>query len=163
MHSIVGIQAWLNQNAKVCKRDTIPQGAISIEPLAFAYCAGLTGVYFQGKAPAIDYDLFYEDGPVTVYYLPGTTGWGATFAGNPTAIWSPMILTGGAGFAAGPDGFGFLISWATNATVAVEASPTLTPPLWTPVSTNTLTAGTSPFTDPQWANYPACLYRLSTQ
>jgi len=25
---------------------------------------------------------------VTVYYLPGTTGWGPTFAGRPTALWT---------------------------------------------------------------------------
>jgi hypothetical protein len=45
----------------------------------------------------------------------------------------------------------------------VEASPALSPPFWTPVSTNTLIAGTSRFTDPQWTNYPARLYRLVAQ
>ena len=30
----------------------------------------------------------------TVYYLPGTTGWGSTFSGWPTAVWpAPTILT----------------------------------------------------------------------
>ncbi len=34
----------------------------------------------------------------TVYYLPGTTGWGSTFGGWPTALWyqpKPLILGNG--------------------------------------------------------------------
>ncbi len=58
------------------------------------------------------------------------------------------------------NGFGFLISWATNASVVVEASPGLTTPVWTPVSTNTLTGGSSQFTDPDWKNHPTRFYRI---
>ena len=31
--------------------------------------------------------MFYGDNNATVYYLPGTTGWGTTFDGRPTALW----------------------------------------------------------------------------
>lgn len=110
---------------------------------------------------------------MAVYYLPGATGFGTTFAGRPTALWSlpyPVILSNGPGFGVADNRFGFLISWATNATVVVEASPVLATPIWTPVSTNTLAtdtesghaAGTSQFTDPQWIDHPARLYRLVT-
>ena len=29
---------------------------------------------------------------MTVYYLPGTTGWGATFGGRPTALWTEVPI-----------------------------------------------------------------------
>jgi hypothetical protein len=56
--------------------------------------------------------------------------------------------------------FGFIISWATNASVAVEASFNPAAHAWSPVSTNTLTGGSSYFSDPQWTNHPVRFYRL---
>jgi len=95
--------------------------------------------------------------------LPGTTGWGATFDSRPTAPWflpNPVILNNSAGFGVQPGGFGFTISWATNVSVVVEAATNLANPVWIPVSTNTLTGGTSYFSDPQWTNYPVHFYRV---
>ena len=99
----------------------------------------------------------------TVYYLPGTTGWGPTFGDRPTAPWTlpnPLILNKGPSFGPHTNGFGFIISWATNIPVVVEACTSLANPVWFPVGTNTLTGGSSYFSDPQWTNYPARLYRL---
>jgi hypothetical protein len=56
--------------------------------------------------------------------------------------------------------FGFTISWATSIPVVVEACTSLANPIWSPVHTNTLTGGSSYFSDPEWANYPARFYRL---
>ena len=56
--------------------------------------------------------------------------------------------------------FGFIISWATNAPVVVEAASSLAEPSWSPVSTNTLSDGWSYFSDPEWTNYPSRFYRL---
>jgi hypothetical protein len=95
--------------------------------------------------------------------LPGTTGWGATFDNRPTALWflpNPQILNHSASFGVQPGGFGFTISWATNASVVVEAATNLANPVWIPVSTNTLTGGTNYFSDPQWTNYPGRFYRV---
>jgi BspA type Leucine rich repeat region (6 copies) len=130
---------------------------------AFAYCTNLTSVHFTGNAPSPTNDsfVFYAD-PAIVYYLPGTTGWGAFFDGLPTAPWflpNPQILNHSAGFGVHPGGFGFTISWATNASVVVEAATNLTNPVWIPVSTNALTSGTNYFSDPQWKNYPERFYR----
>ena len=44
--------------------------------------------------------------------------------------------------------------------IVVEARANLANPEWTPVSTNTLLGGSAQFTVPQWANYPARLYRV---
>jgi hypothetical protein len=68
---------------------TIPDTFRSLGDLAFAYCASLTGVYFQGKAISPSGSPFYSDSHAVVYYLPWTTGWGATFGGLPTASYLP--------------------------------------------------------------------------
>jgi hypothetical protein len=56
--------------------------------------------------------------------------------------------------------FGFTISWATNVPVVVEAATDLSNAIWTPLATNTLSGGTSSFSDPEWTNYPTRFYRL---
>jgi hypothetical protein len=143
---------------------TIPNSVTSIGEYAFAGCSGLTGCYFLGNAPQLEsQNVFYNDDQATVFYLPGTTGWGTTFGGRPTAPWylpNPVILDFGPSFGVQTNRFGFIISWATNVPVIVEASTNLANPTWSPVSTNTLTSGMSYFSDPQWTNYPARFYRI---
>jgi hypothetical protein len=155
-------------------RVTIPNNLTSIEGWAFSDCLSLTRVYFQGNAPSLGADVFdYRNhvellppvvwDPATIYYLPGTTGWASTFGGRPTALWllpNPLILNNGPSFGIQTNGFGFIISWATNVPVIVEASTNLANPTWSPVATNTLTSGSSYFSDPQWTNYPARFYRI---
>ena len=97
----------------------------------------------------------------TVYYLPGTTGWGTTFGGRPTVLWNPQVQTSDASFGVRTNRFGFTITWASEQLViVVEACTNLANPVWSPVGTNTLTGGSSYFSDPQWTNYPARFYRL---
>jgi hypothetical protein len=106
---------------------------------------------------------YLQDGAATVYYLPGTTGWGTTFGGRQTALWllpNPLILNNGPSFGVQTNGFGFIISWATNISVVVEACTNLATPIWSPAGTNTLTGGSSYFRDPEWTNYPRRFYRL---
>jgi hypothetical protein len=85
---------------------TIPNRVTSIGSFAFGSCRALTnatigngvtsignnafldtklmGVIFTGNAPSASGSVF--DNGVTIYYLPGTTGWLPTFAGLPTAV-----------------------------------------------------------------------------
>jgi hypothetical protein len=72
-----------------------------------------------------------------------------------------VILNREPSFGVGANGFGFTISWATNASVVVEAATNLANPVWIPVSTSTLTSGTNYFSDPQWTNYPMRFYRAA--
>jgi len=133
---------------------------------AFAGCANLRGVYFRGNAPSITLDPYQAIAPFAwtsnaiVYRLLGTTGWGSTFADRPTALWLPQIQTADPMLGIHNNQFGFNISWADGKTVVVQASTTLTSPSWQPVSTNTLTDGTSYFIDSMWTNYPSRFYRV---
>jgi hypothetical protein len=72
-------------------RVAIPNSVTSIGDYAFVNCTSLTGVYFRGNAPSIGLYVFDDDNNAVVYYLPGTTGWGTTFGGLPTAIVPPML------------------------------------------------------------------------
>jgi len=142
---------------------TIGTSLASIRSFAFSYCTALKGVYFKGNAPSAGSNAFDNDDSAIVYYLPGTTGWGATFGefpALPTALWQPEILTGDDAFGVRTNQFGFNISWASGTDVAVDASTELANPVWTPLQTNTLTADTLYFSDTQWTNHPARFYRL---
>lgn len=140
---------------------TIPANVTSIGGYAFADC-GLSNAYFFGNAPALMEGVFTDD-HVTIYYLPGTTGWGSQFGGLPTAIWRlayPLILKSNGSFGVQSNQFGFTVSWATNVPVVVEAVSDLANPLWSSVSTNALGGGTFYFIDREWTNYPSRFYRL---
>jgi hypothetical protein len=143
---------------------TIPNSVTSIGRAAFDWSAGLKQVYFQGNAPSLasEGDVFTGT-HATVYYLPGTTGWGTAFGGRSTALWvlpNPVILNNSARFGGQTNGFGFTISWATNLSVVVEASASLTNPAWSPIATYTLVGGSSYFSDRQSKQYPNRFYRL---
>jgi hypothetical protein len=153
----------------------IPASVNSIGNEAFAYCITLTTVYFGGNAPNVGTFTFYQasfGSGVTVYCLPGTTGWAAfsTELGSTLAasiFWylpAPQILNFEPSFGVHNAQFGFTISWATNATLVVEACSNLSNPLWLPISTNIITAtnGTANFADPQWSGFRTRFYRLRT-
>jgi hypothetical protein len=44
--------------------------------------------------------------------------------------------------------------------IVVETCTNLANPTWIPLATNTLTSGSSYFSDPAWTNYPSRFYRL---
>ena len=72
---------------------TIPDSVTSIGGLAFSGCQSLTAAYFKGNAPSFMECSWPNECPpftsdlVIIYYLPGTSGWGSTFSGRPTAPW----------------------------------------------------------------------------
>ena len=137
---------------------TIPASVTNIDYMAFGECRSMTALYFQGSAPAPGYAFF--ENSATVYYLPGTTEWGSTFGGLMTVQWNPLMQTSNGSFGVQSNQFGFNIIGSTNIPIVVEACTNLGSASWTPLQTCTLTNGSIYFTDPQWTNYPACLYRI---
>jgi hypothetical protein len=67
---------------------TIGQGLAQIGGNAFYHCTNLTAIYFDGNAPVAGLTAFGLD-TATAYYLPGTSGWGSTFAGLSTRMFNP--------------------------------------------------------------------------
>jgi hypothetical protein len=87
----IGEYAFLNCGSLQAIK--IPASVITIGDCAFG-CPNLKAVIFLGNAPEFAGEAFSGPGstssnnsPTTVYYMPGTTGWGATYSGRPTAVW----------------------------------------------------------------------------
>jgi hypothetical protein len=139
----------------------IPGSVTSIGGAAFKGCNLLGGIYCQGNAPITDSNAFAGSTNATVYYLSGTTGWGPTFAGRPTALWKPQARTRDASFGVRTNQFGFNIAWASGQVVVVEVCTNLANPTWSPLQTNTLSSDSLYFSDPAWTNYPSRFYRNS--
>jgi hypothetical protein len=158
--SVTNISAAAFNQCSRLTNVTLPNGVTSLENGMFNNCTNLTGVYFLGNAPSVSWSIFDNDNNVTAYYLPGTTGWGQTFGGRPTALWRPQVQSGDGSYGVKTNQFGFNINWASGMSVVVEACTNLTHRIWTPVGTNTLTGGSSYFSDSQWTNYPRRFYRL---
>jgi len=66
----------------------IPNSVTNIGDYAFVFCTHMVGVYFQGNSPSLGAQVFQNDNNLTVFYRSGTTGWGPTFGGRPTAVWN---------------------------------------------------------------------------
>ena len=141
---------------------TISATVTNVGDYAFLDCTGLVGVYFEGNAPGVGSHVFDNDNGALVYYLPGTTGWGSAFGGPHTALWQPRLPTTAPAFGVRKHPFRFNIDWADGRVVVVEAATNASNAAWIPLATNTLTSGSSFFSDPQWTNYAARFYRLRT-
>jgi len=140
---------------------TIPSSVTDLWETAFALCYNLKGVFFTGNAPTYAGAMvFLGDTNVTVYYLPGTTGWSNSLAGRPAVLWNPQAQTKDGSFGVRTNKFGFNITGTTNIPIALEACADLANPTWVPLQNCTLTNGLLYFSDPDSTNYPARYYRL---
>jgi hypothetical protein len=95
--SVTGIGSFAFEACYSLTNITIPEGVTNIGDGAFRWCSNLRGVFFLGKAPSLGGSwVFTGADNATAYYLPGTTGWGTTYGGRPTALWIqvPAIQTG---------------------------------------------------------------------
>jgi hypothetical protein len=68
----------------------IPGSVASIGAYALGGWYNANAIYFLGNAPTNLGSGVLQGDPATVYYLPGTTGWGPYFAGCPTVMWNPQ-------------------------------------------------------------------------
>jgi hypothetical protein len=139
---------------------TVPRSVTVIENLAFYDCADLLGLFIEGNAPTPGNDVLDFDNSATVYYLAKTTGWGATFAGRPTALWNPQVQSDAGNVGVHGAQFGFAITGTGNLPVTVEATTNLVSGPWLALGNATLANGKYYFGDPQWANFPTRYYRI---
>ena len=163
---VTSIEQGLFYNCASLTNVTVLGGVTNVGPYAFVNCSELTRVIFEGDAPSADGNAFLDTSgffsysPTTVYYLPGTIGWGNTLAYVPTFLWLPELHIADTTFGVNSNGFGFNIDWAYGQSIVIEACTNCSNPMWLPVQTNTLTTGAAYFGDPQWTNYPSRFYRL---
>jgi hypothetical protein len=141
---------------------TIGKGVTNVGNQAFYFDKKLTSVFFQGNAPTLGLNVFFDDS-ATVFYLPGTTGWDSfnTNSGlNPAVLWNPQAQVGGASFGVKNHKFGFIVTGTTNIPIVVEACTNLVSSSWTSLQNCTLTNGSIYFSDPNWTNGAARFYRI---
>lgn len=148
---------------------TIPKSVTYIGASAFTYCFGLTSVTFEGDRPTADetggpgpcYTIFCGSSGY-VYYLPGTIGWGRNFGGASTRLWNPTVSPTDPGFGIKNGIFGFNVTGTDGITLIVESSTNLDHAKWTPISTNTLTGGSSYFANSASTTNGSAFYRFRT-
>lgn len=143
-----------------CKKLTgmfIPGSVSSISNDSLGDCTGLLTIVFAGNAPAYIHPNAFGGTYANIYYLPGGAGWGAFPA---VKLWNPQVQLADGMFGIRTNRFGFNIKGTTNLVVVIEACTNLANPTWTRLQTNTLTSGSSYFSEVKWTNYPSRFYRL---
>jgi hypothetical protein len=138
---------------------TIPSSVETIGNFAFTGCDYLTNIFFAGNAPVVwDGPVFSPEWvilPKTMYYVPGTIGWGPTYAGYPTA---PLTLSVSAPTVQGSQ-LSFSVAGPSGISVVVESCRSLDSTTWLPIQVGNLSTGTLQVTDADWANHPRQFYR----
>jgi hypothetical protein len=140
----------------------VGNGVTNISTFAFWSLPDLTGVYFRGHPPSSNSAFAFDSSLLTIYYLPNTSGWGATFDGISTGLWKPTIKMVSVGSNLQTNQFGFNIAWANGQIIVVQACSNLINQMWFPLQTNTLTSDSYYFNDSQGMNFPERFYRISS-
>ena len=161
----IGTEAF--EDCWYLRKVTIFNSVTSIGTNAFYNCTNLHQAYFQGSAPSVNGGAGSADNTVfsnetgTVYYLPNTTGWGATFGSWPAMLWNPQMQTTNGNFGIRTNRFGFNLTGTAGNPVVVEACTNLGG-TWTTLFSGTVTNGSIYFSDRQWTNYSRRFYRVRT-
>jgi len=142
----------------------IPRSVTYIGDAAFSACSGLRSIFFAGNTPSVlgGATGVMADTNVTIYYRPGTTGWGGggSFGGCPAVLWNPAIQIHRAGGGPQANTLALTIVGTPNIPFVLVAAANVTSGPWTPLQTSTLTNGLISFFDPEWTSHPARFYRI---
>lgn len=153
-----GLGAFMNCSSLT--NITIPASVTTLQPQIFLNCPELRGIFFKGNRTAGFSSGFVINSTPTLYYLPGATGWGTTFGGRPVLLWNPLMAASDPSFGVGPGGFSFTITGTTNIPIVVEAATNLSEADWVALQSLNLNNGTHYFSDPEWTDHAARLYRI---
>ncbi len=138
----------------------IGQGISSIGNYAFDSCPSLKYVFFEGDKPAVETYTFPIDSKASVYYLPGSSGWGTTLSRRPVKLWNPIMQLGEE-YGATTNGFCFNISGTVNIPIKIETCTDLTEGNWVPLQFTKLSDGSLDFIDPAYVSHPMRAYRIA--
>lgn len=98
--TVTAIDAYAFRGCTNLASIRIPFKVIRLGQGTFQGCVSLAAVTFEGAPPQVDFfypgDIF-ENAPATVLYYSDQPGWGASFAGRPTAAIGLVALTVSAG------------------------------------------------------------------
>lgn len=155
---VTRIEASAFESCTNLSRVTIPANITSMGDYAFSNCINLATVAFFGNPPILGSDVFHNDTIASIIYMPGTTGWSATYGGRPAYLWNPQAMDA---YVDNDNSFVFTIAGSSNLPVCVVVSTNLLDKTWTPLETNALTGGAIQFSDSQSSNRPARYYRFS--
>lgn len=99
---------------------TVAAGVTVID--GFWNCPELKTIEFYGDRPVLEPDTIGWGSPeLSIYYLPGTSGWSTSFGGRTTVLWLPRLSREGTRAGSPGSDFGFEIDWAVGKRVVVEA------------------------------------------
>jgi hypothetical protein len=87
--SLTRLEGWAFHGCANLTRMEIPAGLMWMGDSAISACTRLEDVRMVGDAPIVEAEgsTFTDSPAVIVYYRAGTSGWGQTFEGRPTAPW----------------------------------------------------------------------------
>jgi hypothetical protein len=138
---------------------TIPATVTNLGYYAFGE-SSLLGVFFLGNSPSVNPPSQGINYVGSAYYFPGTSGWTTNLGSQPTVLWNPLIQKSSSSFGVKTNHFGFTVTGNTNIPILIQASTTLTQPVWTTLQSSSLTNGSFSFSDPGLANKSADFYRV---
>ncbi|GEM_PF-1009485 len=90
---LVGIDAGAFANSSGLTSIFIPGNITWLGEDAFTGCTNLERIYFLSDVLAGE-PASLGASRATVYYLPGSEGWGVTFGGCPVVLWNPEFVNG---------------------------------------------------------------------
>ena len=164
-NSVVRIGTDAFENCTGLTNVLVGTGVTDLGADAFYGCHALLSAYFQGNAPANNGTAFFQDSKTTVYYEPGTGGWGSTYGGVPTMLnpaAPPLLRLSATGFLSNQ--FAISLVGASNAVIVVQATTNLANPVWVPIATNALSSvGVGTFQDTRSITFPGRFYRATSQ
>lgn len=155
---ILGDQAFAGCAA--LEKVVFHNGLAALGANVFSQCTTLEGIYTAGDAPDVETDsLKGLDESAVVYYLPGTSGWNATLNNLATDEWLPLIQNLREENAT----LLFDVEWVRQRRLTAQYCTALdaAPPIWTDVSTTTLSAtGSGTLQDPDATTRAIAFYHI---
>ncbi len=160
-NAVTNIGAWAFAGCiTLATNVTIPSSVITIGQSGFGNDWRVPAFFFQGNAPTVGPDSFWNTHSATGYYLPNTSGWTNMLDALPTVLWNPQPQTTDGRFGVQNNQFGFNITGTTNIPIVVEACTNLANAVWTPLQSCLVTNGSIYFSDPKFPNFPSRIYRI---